>query len=220
MAAPDGELQEGFVNLWPTIMIQRILPGHEENNPKFAAHIEEMERTHKSEKKDFTTDFIQQNLFELDLPPVNWLRTHLNQTIQAYFREMGMRYEIKWQVQGWANINRLGDYHENHNHPRSYLSGTYYVKVPETVDTVGNRTDIRPNCITFLDPRGAVNMIAIRDDPYVAYEHTVEPKPGLLMMWPSFVYHFVHPNLSNDDRISVSFNIPLLWSDSYLPETA
>jgi hypothetical protein len=28
----------------------------------------------------------------------------------------------------------------------------------------------------------------------------------------------VHPNLSKDQRISVSFNIVLKWSDHYLPE--
>jgi hypothetical protein len=30
--------------------------------------------------------------------------------------------------------------------------------------------------------------------------------------------HFVHPNLSDDIRISISFNIILKWSDDYLPQ--
>ncbi|MDJ0951372.1 MAG: TIGR02466 family protein [Alphaproteobacteria bacterium] len=213
-------LRDGFVTLWPTIMVQRLLPGHEANNPMFIEHIEAMERQHEHGSKDLTTDFMSANYFELDLPHVGWLRNHINQTVQTYFREMGMNYEIRWVIQGWANINRLGDYHEPHNHPRSYLSGTYYVKMPRGTDTESNRSDVRPNCITFFDPRATANMTAIRDDPYVAYEHTVQPRPGLMMMWPSFVNHFVHPNLSKDTRISVSFNIVLHWSDSYLPDTA
>ena len=35
---------------------------------------------------------------------------------------------------------------------------------------------------------------------------------------PAFVKHFVHPNLSKQTRISISFNIVLKWSDDYLPD--
>ena len=43
------------------------------------------------------------------------------------------------------------------------------------------------------------------------------PEPGLLMMWPAFLSHFIHPNLSKDTRVSVSFNIVLKWQDHYVP---
>lgn len=217
---PERELQDGFVSLWPTIMIQRMLPGHGESNPAIIDLVREKERVHEHETKDLTTDYMRENFFEQKLAPVDWLRDHINQTVKAYFREMKMNYGIAWDIQGWANINRLGDYHEPHNHPRSYLSGTYYAKLPETRADIKSRSDVRPNCITFFDPRATVNMTAIRDDPYVAYEHTVLPRAGLMMMWPSFVNHFVHPNLSDETRISVSFNIVLHWSDDYLPNTA
>ena len=105
-----------------------------------------------------------------------------------------------------------------HNHPWSYLSGTYYVKMPTTRETLQSRGDVRPGCITFYDPRQGVNMTAIKNDPYVDPEHTVLPEPGLLLLWPAFVNHFVHPNLSKETRISISFNIVLKWSDDYLPD--
>ncbi|MGF1610571.1 MAG: putative 2OG-Fe(II) oxygenase [Kiloniellales bacterium] len=43
------------------------------------------------------------------------------------------------------------------------------------------------------------------------------PSPGLLLLWPAFLFHFVHPNLSREPRISISFNVVLKWSDDYLP---
>jgi len=62
-----------------------------------------------------------------------------------------------------------------------------------------------------------VNMGAIRGDPYIEAEYTVMPQPGQILLWPAFLTHFVHPNLSEMPRISISFNVVLKWSDEYLP---
>ena len=61
-------------------------------------------------------------------------------------------------------------------------------------------------------------MNSINKDPYVEPEYTVFSKIGDLLMWPAFLNHFVHPNLSNETRVSLSFNIILKWSDDYLPK--
>ena len=61
-------------------------------------------------------------------------------------------------------------------------------------------------------------MTAIQGDPYVDPEYTIRPEPGMLMLWPSFISHFVHPNLSKDVRVSISFNIVLKWQDQYMPK--
>jgi hypothetical protein len=37
-------------------------------------------------------------------------------------------------------------------------------------------------------------------------------------MWPAFLHHLVHPNLSHETRISVSFNVVLRWKEDYLPD--
>ena len=88
----------------------------------------------------------------------------------------------------------------------------------ETRETLKSRSDVRPGRITFYDPRQGSNMTAIKNDPNIEPEHTVLPEPGLMLLWPAFVNHFVHPNLSKETRISISFNIVLKWSDEYLPD--
>jgi hypothetical protein len=60
-------------------------------------------------------------------------------------------------------------------------------------------------------------MLAIRDDPQVDPEYRILPRPGEILLWPAFLHHLVHPNLSDDPRISISFNIVLRWKDAYLP---
>ena len=129
-----------------------------------------------------------------------------------------IEYELDFSIQGWPNINRFGDYHNLHNHPHSWLSGTYYVSVPNDEASIGSRNDLNPNEISFFDPRPQANMISIRKDNQVDPEFRIKPKSGELLLWPAFLHHLVHPNLCHAERISVSFNVVLKWKDDYLPK--
>jgi uncharacterized protein (TIGR02466 family) len=205
---------EGFKQLWPTTLVERQLPGHQDANRELGRLIRALE----AERPELTTDYLGGNLLTNDNPAVGWLKACINKTVVDYFRHLAMDYPIDWTLQGWANVNRFGDYHDAHNHPRAYLSGTYYVAVPSNVAPRQGRSDVRSGCISFYDPRGAANMTAIKGDPYIEAEHTIQPRAGTILLWPAFLKHFVHPNLSQDLRISISYNVMLTWSDSYLPD--
>lgn len=207
---PDSE---GFTALWPTLFLRRRLPGHEAANRTLIEVVRELEE----QNRDLTTDYREVNILALEHPAAVWLKDCANKTAIDYLRRVGMSYDVNWSLQGWANVNRLGDYHDPHNHPHAYLSGTYYVQVPKAQDPLETRRDVRPGAISFYDPRGAVNMSAIRGDPQIEAEHTVRPEAGEILLWPAFLLHFVHPNLSSEPRISISFNLVLKWSDDYLP---
>jgi len=81
----------------------------------------------------------------------------------------------------------------------------------------GGRSDRDPNAISFFDPRPQANMLAIKGDPQVDPEHRLLPRPGEVLIWPAFLHHAVHVNLSQEPRISISFNVVLRWKDTYLP---
>ena len=203
-----------FSALWPTVVLCRLIPGHQDANQALNDLIMDRER----HSTDMTTEYRGADFLNSEHPAIAWLTKCANVTVRDYFLHLGMDYEINWTLQGWANVNRFGDYHDYHNHPRAYLSGTYYVQVPTEMEVLDGRNDGRPGRITLYDPRGSVNMTAIKGDPNIEPEYTIEPKPGMIVLWPAFVNHFVHPNLSKQPRISVSFNVLLKWSDSYLPE--
>lgn len=207
------ETGDGFVNLWPTILLKRVLPDADSANAELGRLIEDLDERHRN----LTTDYRSDNLFTMDNAAAAWLRECVNITVADYFRHLGMNYDIRWSLQAWANVNRFGDYHDYHNHPHAYLSGTYYVRVPEDREKLETRGDLRPGRITLYDPRACANMTAIKGDPYVEPEYTIAPQPGLILLWPAFLNHFVHPNLSKQPRLSVSFNVMLKWSDDYLP---
>ena len=39
---------------------------------------------------------------------------------------------------------------------------------------------------------------------------------GDIFLWPAFLHHLVHPNMSDKPRISISFNVILKWKDEYI----
>lgn len=201
------------LRLWPTQMLRHRLPGAAAANPVLLEVIEGLE----TKDAQLTTNYLDDNLFEIDQPAIGWLRECVNRTVIDYIRATEIDYELSWAVQGWANINRFGDYHNLHNHPRAWLSGTYYVKTPEQPRERAGRDDLNPGAISFFDPRPQANMLAVRGDPQVEAEHRVQPQAGEILLWPAFLHHLVHPNLARDTRVSVSFNIMLKWSETYLP---
>jgi uncharacterized protein (TIGR02466 family) len=99
----------------------------------------------------------------------------------------------------WVNLLKPGGHHTAHIHPHSILSGTLYVEAPKGSGP-----------IRFEDPRLPMMMAAPlrRDDApdelrsFVA----IEPRPGLLLMWESWLRHEVLSGSAKADRLSISFN--------------
>ena len=181
--------EDGFRALWPTLFLQRVLPSAETANKVLLKHILETDDA----KEQLTTDYQSQNLFEQKHPALQWLRQCIYKTIADYLAESGVTVDVSWSLQGWANINRQGDYHSLHNHPYSYLSGTYYINTPQQAKAENQRNDINPGDISFFDPRAQANMTALAGDSQYDPELRISPEPGLLLLWPSFLHHFVHP---------------------------
>ena len=203
----SGETQD----MWPTGLIKRRIPEHDRPNQDLIGIIDAMER----ENPNLTTDFNVDRFREHKHPAVTWLMSNIERSITAYFRQLGMNYPISWGIASWPNINRFGDYHSPHNHPWSYLSGTYYVQVPDADVDRDSSVDLNPACISYYDPRSGTNPYTFPPGLRSSPIHTVRPVPGALLMWPSSVYHFVHPNLSTQKRYSISFNVHLQLQDHY-----
>jgi uncharacterized protein (TIGR02466 family) len=99
----------------------------------------------------------------------------------------------------WINILPEGGTHSSHLHPHSVISGTTYVSMPDGA-----------SALKLEDPRSARMMAAParikgarRELQTFTYE---KPKVGDVLLWESWLRHEVPMNMSEDDRISVSFN--------------
>lgn len=200
-----------FFDFWPVTIVRRVLPDSQARNAQIVALAKEME----SGNPNLTTNYQGVDFFRIERPEVQWLRGHIDRTMVAYLAHHDMRYPVRWSLQGWPNINRLGDYHAPHNHGWCYLSGTYYVQMPPDSPEEAVPAGARPGCISFHDPRSTVNMIAGNPAASSA-EFAIRPEAGTLLMWHAAVNHFVHPNFSATERVSVSFNVVLEWANHYL----
>jgi uncharacterized protein (TIGR02466 family) len=113
-------------------------------------------------------------------------------------------YNRKFELSNmWININKKGNYNTTHNHPGCLMSGVFWVKAPE-------------NCgkLIFLNPHSFVEDWLIESADVdvkkrLNYHHTFEfmPQEGTLVMFPSHLMHLVEMNESDEDRISIAFNL-------------
>ena len=114
-----------FLNLWPTLLMNDQLPDAQTPNRLLVEEIEQRDAA----ESNMTTTYRNHNFFESEQPAIGWLRECINQAVIRYLKQTAVDYPLEWHLQGWPNINRFGDYHNLHNHPRAWLSGTYYVAV-------------------------------------------------------------------------------------------
>jgi len=125
-----------------------------------------------------------------------------------------------WTVSAWANVNGPGDSNICHYHPGAFWSGAYYVDGGH-VDNgdAGASLDGASGAgmggeFEMLDPRGpGPAMLA----PTLAFAgegglsaggtETIQPRPGLLFLFPSWLLHQVRAYRGTRERISIAFNL-------------
>ena len=101
-------------------------------------------------------------------------------------------------MRSWCVMTDADGYEEWHNHPAGWMSGGYYVEVPE-------RTSDEPKagCLAFGMPpalAGAENAAAFG-------EQLIVPQPGMLALFPSHAYHRTYPHGQPGRRICVAFDL-------------
>lgn len=112
--------------------------------------------------------------------------------------EPGTPFPSEHSMEAWANVNLRGDTNATHIHAGCPWSGVYYVATD--ADAAGE--------LEFTDPRTHALMVTHPLNPF----HTtnsirVAPAPGMMVVFPSFLYHGVLPYRGEGPRISIAFNL-------------
>lgn len=100
----------------------------------------------------------------------------------------------------WVNFN------ENrqtiispHNH-EDIFTGVFYLNAPEKS---GKLCLINPSINSLWEGK----KLSEEKDKFTSEILKVEPKEGMILLWPSYVNHYVEPNNHDDVRISISFRV-------------
>ena len=102
-------------------------------------------------------------------------------------------------TQSWLNITKPGEFHHNHSHSNSIISGVFYISTEDD------------DKITFTDPNRQVKeLIKLEQKEYNEWNSNTWFFPvenNELILFPSWLDHQVEPNeKATTDRISISFN--------------
>lgn len=98
----------------------------------------------------------------------------------------------------WGVVMHEGGHQVPHIHPSAWLSGVYYVEVPNTV-----RDDDRAHA-GWIEFGRAPKDIHVRAEPSV---HVFRPIAGRMLLFPSHFYHRTVPLPSGGRRISIAFDV-------------
>jgi uncharacterized protein (TIGR02466 family) len=147
------------------------------------------------------------DLLDWPVPEVGVLRGWITEAVQHMVAATveGKPVRGAFGISAWANVARAGNYHRVHNHPKSAWSGVYYVETGPA-----DPTHPLAGVLEICDPRPFTEMVASPGEPF-GKRVIFRPEPGMMVLFPSWLYHFVNPYHGPGERISIAFNSP--WQD-------
>ncbi|MFO1018753.1 MAG: putative 2OG-Fe(II) oxygenase [Hyphomonadaceae bacterium] len=141
------------------------------------------------------------NVLQQEHRAIQALPQALDGPIKRYIAKLGRgadplraRNAGDYAFQGmWSIRMGAGGMHVNHVHPEGWISSACYIDVPRTMDG-------REGWIKFGEP-------GISTLPALTPEHFIEPAPGKLVLFPSYMWHGTVPYTDPSPRMTVAFDL-------------
>lgn len=135
-----------------------------------------------------------------DTPTINKLIKLVMYKALFVFEDYGIRSDHKCVFNNaWININKKGASNVTHIHPESIISAVFYIKCNINSGKLYLENDLAKSFIN--------NLFLKRDNLYSYDNIEYTLVKGRLIFFPSWVPHGVRINESDEDRISIAFNI-------------
>ena len=143
-----------------------------------------------------------------DLPGTNELLKQISNAVSA-IHQISRQGELQL-TNFWINISGKGSSNTPHTHSGLTYSGVFFIKVPKEMK--GGRFLFYRN-FNEADFISTEYMGLFKEGYQLkGYDYpinTISPKENMLIVFPSWVPHAVEINLSDEERISLSFNFKL-----------
>ncbi|HTP82726.1 MAG TPA: putative 2OG-Fe(II) oxygenase [Alphaproteobacteria bacterium] len=140
-------------------------------------------------------------LAETEPGPVAALARWIRGAIASYVAELRPAERAaaprRWRLRIWGTVLTSGGHQDPHHHPSGWVSGVYYVRVPPGV---GSDDTDQAGWIEFGRPDPFLRPVVVPD------LRTVRPAEGLLLVFPSHVWHRTIPFVGDQPRISIAFD--------------
>jgi hypothetical protein len=134
----------------------------------------------------------------LNKPAFKNLKKELDLMVQDYFNKVLCVPSciIPYITQSWLNYTEVNEYHHEHHHPNSLVSGVIYLNADSNTDK-----------ITFSRREKTVIELDFEDvNLYNAPFWDIPVKTGHVVLFPSTLGHMVTTKEGNNSRVSLAFN--------------
>ena len=118
---------------------------------------------------------------------------------KMYIDDLQFEFESHYISGMWSNILKPGETHGTHTHSNNFLSGVYYPQA-----------DGNSPAINFMDPRPQASVIQPHATKYTKVNSNIyyyPAKTNRMLLFPSWLQHYVPANETNQNRISIAFNV-------------
>lgn len=204
MTALARPIQDCVRTVFPTPVALHVWPDSDALNADLAALAHRLAAQAQSAGRSNVGGWRSDNGFlERSEPCVEALAQRARAMVAEMTRLMMAPGPRRYDMEGWINLLRAGDYNSPHVHPNSTWSGVYYVA--GAPGGTGSDTAFAGK-IELLDPRpGAAAAYTVENA--MQTRTLLDPQPGAMLLFPSWLQHQVHPFRGEGVRISVAFNV-------------
>lgn len=141
------------------------------------------------------------SLAQNDNPAIRAFFQAIDKPIRDYMAALGRgddplraRNTGDYRIQGsWSVRLRPNGFHADHIHSNGWLSSACHIELPPAVQGEG-----REGWLRFGAPPGL---------PSLAAEHYVQPQPGTLVLFPSYMWHGTQPFGGEASRLTLAFDV-------------
>jgi tetratricopeptide (TPR) repeat protein len=130
----------------------------------------------------------------------------IESAVDAYIRDFAQRDPAhpflvdpprRWQLTSWAAVLDGAGNLNPHVHYAGYISGVYYPRIPQPIGAPGEG---RAGWFEF---GGGPDRFPCRSAPET---RSIEPREGMMLLFPSYFYHRTVPFRGQEPRISIAFD--------------
>jgi uncharacterized protein (TIGR02466 family) len=146
------------------------------------------------------------NSYILDEPQAGELKKYILDLAGIFGSEM-LKYDYQEYRfgQSWISYKHPGQHHTMHSHPNSLISGVFYYGEPsDNTPAIKFHRLLGGMNVSYISPKMKKDK---RDSKYAIEFMSVDFRPGLLLLFPSYVHHSVPINKTDKVRCSLAFNI-------------
>jgi|TARA_A100001388_G_C28610794_1_gene422733 uncharacterized protein (TIGR02466 family) len=159
---------------------------------EFSKHKAWGETNHSLSDPTFKTNYLDK--YKLSFTKKLFIQ-HVKQYLSVFKNE---KYTVKIE-NSWLTSTNRGEHTTVHNHGGFDISGVYYFQT--------NKND---GSLYLMNP-----ITSLVSSHYFAPDECIyyHPEVGKLVLFPSWIYHGVRPNDTDDTRISLSFNAKISFQN-------